>query len=51
MELEEPQERVVGEEEPNAEGQELPALSKETYRSLETVPATQTHQSSVPGGG
>ena len=44
MELEEPQERVVGKEESNAECQELPALGKEKYPSLETSPATQTHQ-------
>lgn len=51
MELEEPQERVVGKEESNAECQELPALCEEKDRSLETVPATWTHRSHVPGRG
>lgn len=51
MELEEPQERVVGKEEPNAERQELPALGEEQHHSLEAMPAAQTHQSSVPGRG
>lgn len=51
MDLEEPQERMVGKEESDTERQELPALRKEKDQSLETVPATRTHRSGVPGIG